>query len=105
MSGPLCVALVVWPVASALLLTIRWAGRTLYRWFIRHNATSSTTTITTANYPERRPDDTRTPHRPPLLRRRCRTRSVALHLGITASPWLTVAGLYVAAFLAWCAAR
>jgi hypothetical protein len=26
---PLGVALLVWPVASALLLTIRWAGRTL----------------------------------------------------------------------------
>ncbi len=29
MAGPLGVALLVWPLASALLLTIRWAGRTL----------------------------------------------------------------------------
>ncbi|WP_394425489.1 hypothetical protein [Streptomyces sp. SGAir0957] len=31
MAATLGVALLVWPVASALLLTIRWAGRALYR--------------------------------------------------------------------------
>lgn len=65
--NPLGVALLVWPLASALLLTIRWAGRTLYRWtrarFRTHNPN---TTPHTSPHPS--PDHNATGHDQPTAR-------------------------------------
>ncbi|MGY0023723.1 hypothetical protein ACVHNB_32735 [Streptomyces sp. YJ-C3] len=61
------VALLVWPFASALLLTIRWAGRTLYRWTrARFRIHSPNTTPHTSPHPS--PDHSATAHGQPTAR-------------------------------------
>ncbi|MFD6619998.1 hypothetical protein ACFWFB_32675 [Streptomyces albidoflavus] len=88
MAATLGVALLVWPVASALLLTIRWAGRgLLHRLHSREHLVTSHL-------------------RPALLLTAAAalTSAAAAYLATTSAPWWAILVVPFAVALGWCAA-